>query len=336
MFVVAEQREDEMTSERRRATGKKLTAYGVVSTLLGASLWGVSGSCMQFLTTTGNMSPLVVTLLRVILGGALLLALAAFCHRDKLKALVSDRANIIPLVMFAIALYANQLCYAKAVQLTNAGTATVLQMTETAFVMIFVCVRGRTAPKRKELAGFVAAAIATLLIATQGDLTSLHVPPDGLAWGAAAGISAAAYVLVPKQTGLFEKYGSLPVLAVGMLLSTLVAFPNYFLQGGSLDALAASLGALDAMGWAVFLIGLTIAGTAVSFGLYFYGVSLVGPVAGTLLASIEPVSATVMSALFLGTTFTTFDIAGMVLMCLMVAYVSTDDEKRPVPENANP
>lgn len=297
-------------------------AVGIISTLVGASLWGISGTCMQFLTGAGEMSPALVTLLRALVGGVLLMAFALARFRDKLAALVRDIRSLAALVLFAFALYANQFCYAKTIQLTNAGTATVLQMLSAAFVMVYVCMIGKHLPKAKELAGLIAAIAATVLIATQGDLSSLHMSGDGLIWGIATGITAAAYVVVPKQTGLLDKYTSLPVVSAGMLLSTLIALPSYLAQGGSFQGLATSLAALDLAEWLVFVAGLAALGTALAYGLYLYGVSIVGPVVGSLLAAVEPVSATVMSAVFLGTAFTGFDITGMVLMCLMVAFIA--------------
>lgn len=313
---------------QHNATRHSAAFVGVACTLVGASLWGVSGTCMQFLTTTGGLSPALVTLMRALAGGAFLLALVAVRSREKLQGLLSGKKNLLALALFAVALYANQFCYAKTIQLTNAGTATVLQMLGTVFVMVYVCLVGRKAPRPREATGLVIALAATVLIATQGDPTSLHMPLDGLGWGVATGIAAAAYILVPKQTGLFEQYGSLPTLAVGMLLSAVVALPSYLLQGGSFPSLALSLAAMDATAWLVFLVGLAAVGTAGAFGLYLYGVSVVGPVAGSLLGAIEPVSATVMATAFLGTAFTGFDIAGMILMCLMVAFVSGDGPKR--------
>ena len=55
----------------------------------------------------------------------------------------------------------------------NAGTATVLQMLSTVFVMLFTCVMGRHLPKGNEFAGLICAFVATVLIATQGDLGTL-------------------------------------------------------------------------------------------------------------------------------------------------------------------
>lgn len=328
LLLFAMTRKKDLMAQQVQKANERRHGAGIATTLVGASLWGVSGTCMQYLTGDGGMTPAMVTLLRVIVGGILLLALAWLGQKGRLAALLRNRSNILPMLLFALTLYANQLCYAKTVQLTNAGTATVLQMLETVFVMIFVCVASRKPPRLREISGLVMAFAATFLIATQGNPVSLSMSFNGLLWGLATGASAAAYILVPKQTGLFERYGSLVVLAAGMLLSIVFALPGYLLQGGSGTQLAHTLAALGAFGWIVFLIGLALVGTALAFGLYFYGVSVVGPVLGSLLAAIEPVSATALSAIFLGTVVTGFDVAGIVLMCTMVALVTAPESPR--------
>ena len=72
----------------------------------------------------------------------------------------------------------------------------------------------------------------------------------------------------------------------------------------------------------MFVFGLVIAGTIGGYGFYLHGVSIVGSVKGSLLGAIEPVSATIIAALWLSTSFTIYDIAGMILMCIMVVCIS--------------
>lgn len=309
-----------MQTDRRKAWA------GIAFTLLGGALWGISGTSVQFLTTAGGAPPSLVTLMRVMAGGALFFLFLLMRYRDELRKLFGSGKAVAGLLLFAFALYGNQLCYAQTVQITNAGTATVLQMLGSVFVMLFVCLTARKLPRAKELAGLLIAIVATLLIATQGDVRTLSIPLDGLVWGIATGLTTALYIIVPKRTGLFERFGSVPVVGMGMFLGTLFALPVYFVQGGSLGSAATVLAGFGAFEWLVFLIGLVIVGTIGGYGFYLHGVSIVGSVKGSLLGAIEPVSATLIAAAWLGTAFTGFDLAGLVLMCIMVACVTSDEE----------
>ena len=184
----------------------------------------------------------------------------------------------------------------------------------------------RKLPHAKELAGLIIAVLATVLIATQGDVRTLDIDPGGLAWGIATGLTTAFYILVPKRFGLFERFGSVPVVGTGMFLGTVFAVPVYALQGGSIEQAATVLAAFGPFEWLVFAGGLVVVGTIGGYGFYLHGVSIVGSVKGSLLGAIEPVSATTVAALWLGTAFTGYDIAGMLLMCIMVAFVTTDEK----------
>ena len=298
---------------------------GIALTLLGGALWGISGTSVQFLTTAGGAPPALVTLLRVLAGGGLFFLFLLGRERRVVRAMFGDGKTVAALLAFAFALYGNQLCYAQTVQITNAGTATVLQMLGSVFVMAYVCAVGRKLPRGKELAGLVIAMVATLLIATQGDVTTLSIPLDGLAWGIATGLTTGIYIVVPKRYGLYERFGSLPVVGMGMFLGTLFAVPTYLIQGNSLGGAAAVLGGFGPLEWGIFIVALVLVGTIGGYGFYLHGVSVVGPVKGALLGAIEPVSATAIAALWLGTAFTGFDLAGMVLMCVMVAFVTSDE-----------
>ena len=110
-----------------------------------------------------------------------------------------------------------------------------------------------------------------------------------------------------------------------MFLGTLFAVPTYLLQGNTFASAVAVLGSFGPLEWAIFALGLVVVGTIGGYGFYLHGVSVVGPVKGALLGAIEPVSATAIAALWLGTAFTGFDLTGMVLMCVMVAFVTSDE-----------
>ena len=116
---------------------------------------------------------------------------------------------------------------------------------------------------------------ATWLIATQGDPSALYLPPMGLAWGIANGLSVAFYIMYPKK--LFARWGSFAVTGIGMFIGGIVAAAVYF--GGVALGEPLALPALDAAGAAVFA-AFVLVGTFAAFALYLHGVSVVGFGAG--------------------------------------------------------
>lgn len=322
-------RKDMSENSNSKQMDKSPFLIGVIFTLLGGSLWGFSGTSVQYLTTEGGATPALVTFMRVLVGGGILFVFIMATRRNVVVSMIRSKRALVGIALFALSLYGNQLCYAQTVQITNAGTATVLQMLGSVFVMLYVCLRERHLPRLREFFGLLIAIAATALIATQGDISTLNIPAGGLIWGILAGVTTAFYILVPKCFGLFDSFGSVSVVGIGMLLSTLFALPGYLIQGGNVAGTISMLSGFGVFEWAVFVFGLVIAGTIGGYGFYLHGVSIVGSVKGSLLGAIEPVSATIIAALWLSTSFTIYDIAGMILMCIMVVCISESGQEEP-------
>ena len=214
-------------------------------------------------------------------------------------------ATLLALAAFGV--FFNQLFYLLAVRYTNAGTATVLQCLQLVLIMGYTCVVGRRLPRKRELAGLVLAFGGTFLIATGGDPTQLAIPPVGLAVGLLAALGAACMSIIP--TGILPLYGSAIVTGSAMFISGIVS--SVFIQPWN------NMPALDGVGLIALLV-LIFVGSCLAYALYMQGVKDIGSVRASLLGTVEPISATVTSALLLGTVFASTDIAGFALIIAMV------------------
>ncbi len=292
-------------------------AIGVICALLGALCWGFSGTCAQFLNTSYDISPLFIVLVRNIGASVLFGAMLLVRYRREAVAIVRDRASWPPLLLFSIVgVLMCQTTYIITIAYTNAGTATVLQSLNVVIVLGYVCLRARRLPRLFEWLGVVLALVATVLIATGGDVSSLSIPLAGLLFGLVEAIAVTFYVLAPKP--LFERWPSMAVTSIGMLVST-VGIIVIWCAGCALSPLVPeiawlfSVPELDAAGVAA-LAAMGFVGTFAAFALYLYGVSIVGGVNGSLLGSAEPLAASVLAVLWLGTVFSWADWVGLVLM----------------------
>lgn len=148
-----------------------------------------------------------LTAVRMVGAGVVFVVVLAVRQRETLSAMLSSRRTLGQMVVFGIALYLSQITYTVVIGYTNAGTATVLQTTGIAFVLLYACLAARSLPRPREAVGLVAAVVATWLIATQGDVHALSIPPAGLAWGLVNGLAVAFYLVYPKR--LFARWGAL-------------------------------------------------------------------------------------------------------------------------------
>lgn len=289
---------------------------GIASTLAGAIAWGFSGTCVQYLFSSTALDPLLLTTFRQLGAGLVFLAALLATRRDTLAAILSDRPTLIRLAIFgSCGLFLNSAVYATAISYTNAGTATVLQSLNIVFVLAIACLRERRAPRSLELTALVCALTATFLIATHGDPTAIHMPVLGLFFGIATAAAATFYTMYPKP--LFERWGSFAVTGVGMLVGgitgVVVCLANGTIPGG--------IPPLDATSLLVLAVAVLV-GTFAAYGLYLHGISIVGPLWGNMLGAAEPVSATVITALWLGTSFSWADWAGLALMVATIMLVA--------------
>lgn len=289
---------------------------GIASTLAGAIAWGMSGTCVQYLFERSSIDSLFLTSMRQIGAAIMFLTVLLWRQRPQLRAMMQDPDTRRRLLIFGTAgLFLNSTLYATTIAYTNAGTATVLQSLNVPMVLALACLTERRLPHPLEIGALVCAALATFLIATGGDPGNLKLPALGLFFGVATAAAAVFYTSYPKP--LFERWGSFATTGFGMVVAGISGFVFWILTRGVAHGFP-ELG-LDC--WAVLGIAAFV-GTFGAYGLFLHGISIVGPVRGNMLGTAEPVSATVITALALGTTFAWSDWAGLVLMVATIVLVT--------------
>ena len=303
---------------------------GILSTLVGASLWGFSGTCSQFLLSNYAISSLFITMTRMLGAGVLFLLVIGFRYRSVFNTISHSPRALRQLLLFGICgLFLSQVTYVIAIGYTNAGTATVLQSTSIVIIMLVTCLITRRLPRVPELVGLVLAFAATVLIATQGDMSGLSLPAAGLFWGLLSALAATGYSMLGGP--LYPKYGSFTVVGLGMVTGGIVAacvwglaflFPGMDAAASGGNPMGSALvPVLDAAGIGMLAV-IAVIGTFAAFFLFLNGISMVGPVQGSQLGAIEPVSATVCSAVLMGTAFSVFDWVGLGLMVGTIVLVA--------------
>ena len=73
--------------------------------------------------------------------------------------------------------------------------------------------------------------------------------------------------------------------------------------------------------------GIVIFGTVLAYTFYLEGIHLIGATKASIISSIEPVAATVISAVWLGTEFSGADIIGFAMIISTVFIISLFSKK---------
>ena len=283
-------------------------------TLFAGIAWGMSGASGQYLMAHG-MGVLALTDLRLIISGTLLLLMSYLFNREQLIEFFKEKSNYIKIVIFAfVGLFLNQFSYLQAIALSNAGTATVLQYLCPVIILVYICLKNRTAPTASEVTSIVLAMAGTFLIATHGQWNQLSVTPLGLFWGIFSAFTYAIYIMLPIK--LIQTYGSLTVIGVGMVIAGVILFPMSGLTTLQLEYGVDILAALT---------GIILIGTVISYTMFLKGTSYIGPVKSSLIAAVEPISAVFFAFLIMNEYFYAIDFVGMAMILGAVVLISVRD-----------
>ncbi|MCL8207006.1 MAG: DMT family transporter [Actinomycetia bacterium] len=246
--------------------------------LLGATLWGLSGTAAQELFRHWAVAPVWLLAVRMLAAGAGLAALSGSRGGAGLPRIGgADRGRVVG---FGIAgLAAVQYTYLAAIRDGNAVVATLLQDLGPVLLMGWTALRERRGPTGREIAAWLLALGGTALLLTDGRLGPLWVPPSAVAWGLGSAVAAAFYTAYPRP--LILRYGARRVVGWGLLAGGLPFAPALVLVPPP-SAPAA---------WA--LVGcVALLGTLAAFTLYLASLAWLRPLETSLLATAEPLAAT--------------------------------------------
>ena len=295
----------EKNDEQRRRIRR-----GIVATLVGGTFWGLNGTVSKWLMDTYAIDPLWLVCLRELTACWLFLAAAAVTAqgREQLTGVLRSPRGLLQVLGVSLgAILFSQVAYLEAIDWTNSATATIMQSLGMVLVLAYVCVRMRRQPRRRELLGVALALVGTYLVATGGNPGQLNLPPEGLAWGLGCAAAAACLSILPAAP--MARWGNFTVNGLAFLVSG-VLLSLWYRPWEHMPA-------LDGVAVAVLALCVVV-GTFGAYALYLQGVKDAGSMRASLLGTIEPVTATLATVVWLGTSFSPAEVAGFALIIVMV------------------
>ena len=291
---------------------------GVFLALLGGVGWAFSGTCAEFLFEEFAVRTDWLTAVRMTVSGVLFILLALAIDRKRLFAAARSKRSLVGFFLFGMfGIMFCQFTYFTAISYTDSGTATVLSMIGLAIIMLYNARISHRMPRKREITGLCLTLIGVFLIATQGDVSKLAIPLPGLVWGLAAALGQAFYNLIP--TRLIGRWGSIVTIGMGMLMGGLLMCVIVQPWIDPMPLTPASL-----LGFA----GCVVIGTLIASWAYMQAISDIGPVKASLIAAVEPVAATIFTAVGLGTYFPSIDLVGFACIIAMVLMVSSKSSSK--------
>lgn len=310
MAVGQEGRSIMVKNERRRfVLGGLLTMVGSISLAVG----GIAGQ-MIFMYNATTASWLVPV--RLLCSGIIMLVIAILSRNNIFEVWKTrrDRVEIVLFGLFGAAL--GQYGFNMTVQYSSAAIATVLVYTAPVLMLIFLAVRYRRKPKLYEIICVILVLTGTVAMSTHFKLGAFVIAPKALAFGFLSAAGFCFYTQQPQR--LFRKFNMFTVLGWGMLIGggAVLLFCRFWKESIILNT---------ALFWRMVVV--VIFGTIIAFYFYQQGVIIVGGMIGTILSSVETVSAVVLSMIFFHTQFQPIDILGFVLIMATVPLIAVYGNK---------
>lgn len=293
---------------------KRYEIIGIILTLLGATLWGVSGTSVQFIGNFRNMNLEWLLTMRLITAGLLTVLYGWIRQGNAIFNVFRNWRDTLGLVIFGV--FGMALCqytYFRSIVIAGAGIATVLQYLAPSMIIIYLLVRYGKRPSTGEIISVILALAGTICLMGNNGFSFESFRSDVLFWGLLSAVGVAVYSVSPVR--LVATYGTIPIVGFGMLLSGLVA-AVLFHQPYSCAT------------WDVWTVvgcfNVVFLGTIVSFNAYLEGVKRIGAVSGSILSSIEPISAAFFGWALLGNQFNLVGILGMAMIITTVIIIALE------------
>ncbi|MFL0166128.1 DMT family transporter [Candidatus Clostridium helianthi] len=262
---------------------------GIILVIIGAMLWGISGTAAQYLFQKKGFSPEWLVVIRLLSSGIILLLYTFMKGEQNIWEVWKSKNDALSLIFFSVlGMLGVQYTYFAAIKYGNAATATILQYSSPVIITCYLAIRNKKIPKLKEIIAIGLAMLGTFFIITKGNIHSISISRLALFWGIASAFAAAFYTLQPRL--LLRKWGSILVVGWGMLTGG-IAF-SFIEQPWNCTGIWSTNSILA-------IIFVVLFGTLIAFTCFLESLNYIKPTESSILSSAEPLSAAILSVLWL-------------------------------------
>ncbi|MBK3495501.1 EamA family transporter [Viridibacillus sp. YIM B01967] len=291
---------------------------GIAMIIFGAMLWGATGPLMEWVLSNSDLTVSFMLTVRLVSAGLLLLSFLLLTKKD-VFAIWKYPVWWKKLVVFGVlGMLGVQYTFVATINASNAVVATLLQFLAPIFVVMFISFSYRKWPPRYQVLGILGTLGGLFLLLTNASFETLLVSNEALLWGVAVGLTFAFYTLYPTQ--IMKEWGVLLVVGWGMLIGGIVlGIISRVWRSNEwsllIDPLIASI-----------IIAIIFFGT-LAFVLFLSSMKYISPVETSVLSSMEPLTAMIISVIWLGRTLALWQIVGVIIMLVCVTWLSVEGDK---------
>lgn len=290
---------------------------GHVYVALSALLFAATGTASKFLFQQG-VSPFQLVQIRTTIASAVLLAWLAATDRASLRI---PRQSLPHLIALGVVLAATMFSYFFAISKIQVAAAILLQYQSPVLVAAYALLFSRERHSAATLMAIAGSCVGCYLAVGAYTIDLLSLNRAGILGGLAAAASLAGYTVLSESA--LRRHKPWTVLFYASLFSA--AACN--LPVSPFEGLTRSY---DAVQW-FWILFISVAGTAVSLGLYNKGLRLVRSTHASITATLQPIAAAVIAFLFLGEAMSPWQIGGVFLVVASITLLQIGKENLQAP-----
>ncbi|MEI3605746.1 EamA family transporter [Pseudogracilibacillus sp. SE30717A] len=286
---------------------------GIIMIIMGGLLWGTTGPLLEWILDAKNISVPFLLTIRLISGGILLLGFLYYRKQNifSIWKMPSWRNQLIIFSIFGM--LGIQYGFVATIEASNAIVATLLQFSAPIFVIAYISLKHKSMPPRYQIIGISGTLIGLFLLMTNGSMNQLLVSKEALIWGIIVGMAFAFYTLYPAR--LMKEWNILVVVGWAMLM------------GGTVLGLVNRVWNSDEWGILIedvipLVMLLLVLFGSLAFVLFLSSMKYITAIEASILSSVEPLTAMLISVIWFGTTLKNVQFIGVVLMLLFVTWLS--------------
>ena len=294
----------------KNAVNPKSPAVSALLVLTAGCLWGFMGLLVRSTDSLG-LGSMETCFLRALVTAAVMLILLLLFDRPALKVRLKDLWCFAGTGIVSMSFF--NYCYFKTIMLTSLSVAAVLLYTAPVFVVLMSApLFGEKLSRRKILAALVAFLGCAFVSGVVGGAGRLSL--TGILFGLGSGIGYALYSIFGRYA-LERGYGS---ATISFYTFVFALIPTFLLAdtGAAISALTGSPGQF------AFLAALILMVTLAPYLLYTKGLQGLENGTASILASIEPVVATLVGLAVYSEKLGVWNILGIALVLLSILLIN--------------
>lgn len=290
---------------------------GILLIIVGSMMWGATGPMMEWILNNSSLSISYFLTIRLLVAGICILIFLKL-QRKQIFAIWKEPSWLKQLIIFGVlGMLGVQYTFVAAIEESNASIATLLQFLGPIYIILFVSWKNKMYPPKYQIIGIIGTLVGLFLLLTNAKLDQLLISNEALIWGLAVGVTFSIYTVYPAR--LMKEWGVLVVVGWGMLIGGVtLAIISGSWRSDEWDQLVHY--PINIMVLCIIIVGTT------AFVLFLSSMKYITAVETSILSSVEPLTAMIISVIWFGQILGAWQYIGVVVMLLFVTWLSVAGE----------